>query len=84
MFYDGKNQRYNRLRDVKEFAPGLSIDLGKAMANGSVPADLTSSPDNYNGIEEPESILGRPSDVFEADRMKYTKSHYKAPEKPAE
>lgn len=84
MLYDGKNHRFNKRQDVKEFAPGLCVDLGKALVNGSVPSDLAFDDAQYNGIEDPESIMGRPGDVFEADRMKYTKSHYKAPEKPAD
>lgn len=84
MLYDGKSQRFNKHKDVKEFAPGLCIDLGKALENGSVPSDLSFDDAQYNGIEDPESIMGRPGDVFEADRMRYTKSHYKAPEKAPE
>lgn len=84
MFYDGSKQRFNEIRDVREFAPGLSVDLGKALENGSVPSDLAYDESRINGIEDPESILGRPSDAFEADQMAYTKSHYKAPEKKSE
>lgn len=84
MFYDGSKMKFNELRDVKEFTPGLTVDLGKALENGSVPSDLNFDDTRYNGIDEPESIMGRPSDAFEADRMKYTKSHYKAPEKKPE
>lgn len=44
------------------------VDLRLAAATGSVPGDLQGTEDNVNGIEAPESIIGRPDDVFALHR----------------
>lgn len=54
---------------VKDIAPvdqfGF-IDLKSALATGVVPSQLPDSDSDYNGIESPEAILGKPRDIFEA------------------
>ena len=45
------------------------IDLIECLANGEVPATVADSDDQYNGIEDPGEIFGKPSDVFEAYKM---------------
>lgn len=56
-------------RDMREVDPLGYVDLGKALMSGIVPSDVTGNMSSYNGIENPESILGTPSDVFESLRM---------------
>lgn len=46
------------------------IDLRVAYETGSVPADLEGVEGNFNGINEPSSIIGSPDDVFSAIRAK--------------
>ncbi len=55
--------------DMREVDPFGYVDLGKALMTGIVPSDVTGNMSSYNGIEDPESILGTPSDVFESLRM---------------
>lgn len=54
---------------VKDIAPvdqfGF-IDLKSALATGVVPSQLPDSDTDYNGIENPDAILGKPRDIFEA------------------
>lgn len=54
------------LRDVDQFG---FIDLVECLSNGAVPSTIADSEAKYNDIEDPESILGKPDDVFEAYRM---------------
>lgn len=46
------------------------IDLRVASRDGVVNGDLDGQDLKLNGIDEPESILGRPDDIFKAYRMK--------------
>lgn len=54
------------LRDVDQFG---FVDLVDCLSNGEVPSTLADSEDVYNGIEDPDSILGKPSDIFDAYKM---------------
>lgn len=54
---------------VKDIAPVEQfgfVDLKSALANSVVPSVMADAENDYNGIENPDSILGKPSDVFEA------------------
>lgn len=67
--------RYNPAVDLQPVSQTGFIDLCDAIVSGVVPSQLPDSEEVYNGIEDPESILGKPSDVFEALRMEsYIKS----------
>lgn len=63
-----KNKDY---REVEDFG---YVDLIKCLQTGAVPADVTGSMSSYNGIDDPSSIIGSPTDVFEAMRMSTTLS----------
>lgn len=60
---------FDPLRDMREVDPLGYVDLGKALMTGIVPSDVTGNMSSYNGIENPESILGTPTDVFDSMRM---------------
>lgn len=64
-----KNLSFDPLCDIKPVSQTGFIDLVSAYQNNCVPSQLPNSESDYNGIEEPESILGKPSDVFEAMEM---------------
>lgn len=63
------NIEFNSDRDLQEVDQFGYIDLVKAFQNGYVPGDVESVAENYNDIENPESIIGKPRDCFEAMRM---------------
>lgn len=63
------NLAYNPRTDLKPVEPFGFIDLKDALANSAVPSQLPDSDTDYNGIENPESILGKPTDVFDAMSM---------------
>lgn len=55
--------------DISPVIPGLAVDLNKAYNLGQVPAHAAIDPQSFNGISNPEDIVGRPSDAFEAARV---------------
>lgn len=61
-----ENFAFNPVRDKETVSVSGFVDLKSAYVNRTIPADMASSIDEYNGIEDPESILGKPRDVFEA------------------
>ena len=70
-----KNCDYNEVRDLKDVDQFGFIDLVECLENGVVPSTVADSEANYNDIEDPASILGKPRDVFEAYAMNdYVKS----------
>lgn len=75
---------FDPARDLQEVNQNQAIDLAASFNHGTIPSDLQADAAGYNKIEEPDSIMGKPSDVFEAEQMRYTRKNYKAPEKPAE
>lgn len=56
-------------RDMQAVEPFGFVDLKDALVNNCVPSQLPDSESDYNGIEDPDSIVGKPSDVFDALRM---------------
>lgn len=64
-----ENCKYNEERDNTPVSQYGFIDLVEAVNNGAVPTYLSDTEVAYNDIEDPESILGKPRDVFEAYRM---------------
>lgn len=66
---------FDELKDLHEVDQYGFVDLVECLANGEVPTQINDSDVAYNGIEDPSSILGKPSDVFELYRMNdYVKS----------
>ena len=61
--------KYNPVTDISDVDQFGFIDLQECLANGEVPATIADSEDQYNGIDDPNEILGKPSDVFDAYRM---------------
>lgn len=55
------------------------VDLVKSFAAKSIPSDLMLDEASFNGIEDPQSILGKPSDIFDGIQMRETISNYSAP-----
>lgn len=60
---------FDKTKDIKEVDNYGFVDLALCLRTGSVPSDVSASVSNYNGIDDPQSIIGSPSDIFEAMRM---------------
>lgn len=72
---------YNPVTDFAPVEQSGYIDLAAANAASSIPADIANSELRYNEIDDPNSIAGRPSDVFEAAQASKVIAGYKAPKK---
>lgn len=60
---------FNPVCDLNPVDPYGYIDLRAAYENHNVPSEIADELANYNGIDDPNSILGTPRDIFEAYRM---------------
>lgn len=72
---------FDPARDIRAVEPTGWVDLAKANAMNSIPAQLQGSDLSYNGIDDPNSIGGRPSDIFEAAQASKVIVDYKPPKK---
>lgn len=66
-------------RDVQAVEQSGFIDLAKANATSSIPSGISNTELNYNEIDDPRAIGGRPADTFEALQMLKATTNYKAP-----
>lgn len=66
---------YDPAKDISPVDEFGFIDLRSAFVNHSIPGDLQSSSEDFNGVEDPDSLIGKSSDVFESLRKaEYVKS----------
>lgn len=79
-----KDFRFNPIKDKTPISRTGYIDLKSAMVNHAIPSNIAESEDDYNGIEDPASILGKPRDVFEAMEMQAHITNFTPPEKTDE
>lgn len=65
-----KSFKYNPKADlhVVDLA-SAGIDLRSAYVHGVVPGNVTAADMDYNDVEDPSSMMTRPSDSFEAMRQ---------------
>lgn len=63
------NLRYNPTTDLAAVEPFGYINLCDAVEKGEIPAGIANSELEYNNIDNPQTIMGKPSDIFEAYRM---------------
>lgn len=61
-----KDCPYNPVRDIAPVEQFGFIELKDALANSIVPSQMPDSETDYNGIDEPDKVLGKPRDIFEA------------------
>lgn len=64
-----KSCRFDPVVDKTPVSKTGFIDACLAFVNNAIPSRIAESEDDYNGIEDPASILGKPRDVFEAIDM---------------
>lgn len=60
-----KDCPYNPVRDLAPVEQFGFIELKDALANSIVPSQMPESETDYNGIDEPDKVLGKPHDIFE-------------------
>lgn len=57
---------FDPVRDIAPVDQFGFIDLKSALAESVVPSQMPESDTDYNGIDEPDKVLGKPHDIFEA------------------
>ena len=57
---------FDPVRDVAPVEQFGFIDLKTALDSSIVPSQMPDSEQDYNGIDNPEEIVGHPRDIFEA------------------
>ena len=61
-----KDCPFDPVRDIAPVEQFGFIELKDALANSIVPSQMPDSETDYNGIDEPDKVLGKPRDIFEA------------------
>lgn len=56
---------FDPVRDIAPVDEFGFIDLKSALENSVVPSQMPESETDYNGIDDPQKILGKPHDIFE-------------------
>lgn len=60
---------YDPVKDIAPVQQYGSIDLNEAFRTGGISSSVSVEQLDYNGIDDSESIIGKPRDVFEAQRL---------------
>lgn len=63
-----QNCDFDELKDIHEVSQTGSINLKTAYSEGVIPADMDDVDDRFNSIES-DSVLGKPTDTFDYERM---------------
>lgn len=58
--------KYDPVRDLAPVEQFGFIDLKTALSESVVPSQMPDSDADYNGIDDPDKILGKPADIFDA------------------
>lgn len=66
-----ENCTYNKQFDIEEVDQIGYVDLRKAFETNQIAGNLDVETLDFNGIEDPKAISGKPSNIFDA----VTKSH---------
>lgn len=64
------NLIYDPLRDSADVDQFGFVDLRQSYLEKTIAPEATEGNDNYNDINEPDAVGAKPSDVFEAYRMR--------------
>lgn len=76
---------FDKDKDLFEVDQFGSIDLRLAYLNSSVPENVEVNAEQYNGVEDARSLIGRATDVFDAIRKaNYVQSAASAADAPTE
>lgn len=57
---------FDPIRDLTPVDQHGFTDLKSALANSCVPSVMPDTDVDYNGIDNPDAVLGTPRDIFEA------------------
>lgn len=55
---------------MKPVEPFGFVDLQNAFVNGVIESQIAESDEDYNGIEDPTVVVGKPRDIFDVMQAK--------------
>ena len=61
--------KFDRKRDISDVPQYGFVDLTEVFQTGTVSGDLNASLENYNDIEDPDSIIDKADDIFSLYRQ---------------
>lgn len=64
--------KFNKKTDLGETCQNGFVVLEDLLAHGYVPATLNVAPSEFNDIDDPKAVYGKPADKFEAMTMAKT------------
>lgn len=70
---------YDKNKDICEVDQLGFVDVVKAFANGVIEGAASLDEAKFNNISDPDAVLGKPSDIFEAIQMSRTIQDYTPP-----
>lgn len=70
---------FDPVKDIAAVEQFGYVDLVAANRTSSVPASITSEDSQFNGIEDPAAVAGRPRDIFEQGQASKVVAGYQVP-----
>lgn len=75
---------FDSRRDIAKVDQFGYVDLPKVLVNNTLPANMSNNDLKYSDIENPQSVMNRPKDVFEVAHLERSIRDYKPATKPSE
>lgn len=79
--HHGRSMVFDERQDISTVAQFGAVDLRVLAENNAIPGDVGASATDFDGVDDPGAILGRPSDPFEEIAMRKAVNEYKAPKR---
>lgn len=75
---------FDSRRDIAKVDQFGYVDLPKVLVNNTLPANMSNNDLKYSDIDNPQSVMSRPKDVFEVAHLERSIRDYKPATKPSE
>lgn len=75
---------FDSRRDIAKVDQFGYVDLPKVLVNNTLPANMSNNDLKYSDIDNPQSVMNRPKDVFEVAHLERSIRDYKPATKPSE
>lgn len=75
---------FDSRRDIAKVDQFGYVDLTKVLVNNTLPANMSNNDLKYSDIDNPQSVMNRPKDVFEVAHLERSIRDYKPATKPSE
>lgn len=68
---------FDSRRDITKVDQFGYVDLPKVLVNNTLPANMSNNDLKYSDIDNPQSVMNRPKDVFEVAHLERSIRDYK-------